>query len=69
MTDLTLDAYKALPLREVEKRLQEERIKILGLERGFAVRSVAFGKGLFCRDERPFSDTKAMSSNRESESG
>ncbi len=55
MTDLTLDAYQALPLGEIEERLLEERRKILGLEKGSAARTVAGSKGFFfVRMKGPF---------------
>lgn len=47
MTDLTLDAYKELPLAEIEEKLREERIKILGPEKDATARSVARGKSSF----------------------
>jgi len=47
MTDLTLDAYNDLPLREIEEKLREERVKILGLEKGYTVRETATGSSHF----------------------
>jgi len=50
VTDLTLDAYQALPLGEIEERLREERRTILGLDKGSTARTIADSKEGFLFD-------------------